>query len=248
MIDLHSHTLPGIDDGARDLGEAVAMCSLAAADGCAAVVATPHQRHDVWSNTDREALAAQRGEVERAASSRPRLLLGAEIRVDDEILADLGRLPESGLLSLAGSRYLLLELDRRAPSAPPPADLVHELVIAGWRPILAHPEFIPWLVEDPPLLTALTARGAHLQVTAMSVTGDFGRGPQETCARLLDAGLVDFVASDAHSSAWRPPGLRRAFEYISARWGPETALRVTTVNPAAVLEDRPLEGPGEATR
>jgi protein-tyrosine phosphatase len=240
MIDLHSHVLPGVDDGAADLREAVAMCSLAAADGCRAVVATPHQRHAVWDNTDARALASVHAEVSREVGPGLSLHLGGEIHIDSELLADLERLPESGMLPLAGSRYLLLEFDRD-DAAPAPLDLVHELVVSGWRPILAHPEFIPWLAEDWPLLEELVARGAHLQVTAMSVTGDFGKAPQLFCVRLLEAGLVDFVASDAHSSAWRPPGLRRAHDTIAARFGELLARRLTSDNPAAVLADQPLE-------
>ncbi len=240
MIDLHSHILPGVDDGAVNMREAVAMCSLAAADGCRALVATPHQRHAVWENTDAAALASLHAEVSREVGAGLVLLLGGEIHIDSELLADLERLPESGMLPLAGSRYLLLEFDRE-DAAPGPLDLVHELVVAGWRPILAHPEFIPWLVEDRVLLDELVARGAHLQVTAMSVTGDFGKGPHLYCQRLLEEGLVDFVASDAHSSAWRPPGLKRAYDFIAGRFGEPLARRLTCDNPAAVLADQPLE-------
>jgi protein-tyrosine phosphatase len=78
------------------------------------------------------------------------------------------------------------------------------------------------------------------QVTAMSVTGDFGRRPHADASALLDAGLVHFVASDAHGVRRRPPGLRRAFQAIAGRWGDETAHRLTKENPAAVLADRPL--------
>jgi len=240
MIDLHCHILPGVDDGAGSFAEAAAMCRLAAADGCEAMIATPHQRRGEWWNADREALAALADELQGMLGSELRVYLGGEVHVNSELLAEVEKLPAGGgVLPLAGSRWLLIEFS----SNNTPRDaihLVHELVVAGWRPILAHPEFIPWLAPDPELLARLIALGATAQVTAMSVTGDFGRRAQADTHALLDAGLVHFVASDSHNTRRRPPGLRRACEVIAERWGEETARRLSTINPRAVVEDRPL--------
>jgi protein-tyrosine phosphatase len=240
MIDLHCHILPGVDDGARGFAEAVAMCRLAAEDGCEAMVATPHQRRGEWWNADRQALAALADELQGQLGSRLRVHLGGEIHVDSELLAEVEKLPAGGgVLPLAGSRYLLIEFDSNGT----PRDaihLVHELAVAGWRPIVAHPEFIPWLSPDPGLLARLISLGATAQVTAMSVTGDFGRRPQADTHALLDAGLVHFVASDSHNTRRRPPGLRRAFDLIAGRWGENVARRLAIDNPGAVVADRPL--------
>lgn len=265
MIDLHCHILPGIDDGAGTLEEAVEMCRLAAADGCTAMVATPHQRRGVWWNADRAALAALRRRLQEALDALPameagggpglRVYSGGEIHVDAQLLAEVERLGRggerggdgnnfergTGVLPLAGSRYLLLELDG---DDPPDAseDLIHELSVAGWRPILAHPEFVPWMAVDPGAVARLVSLGALAQVTAMSVTGDFGRRAQADTHRLIDAGLVHFVASDSHGPRRRPPGLSRARQVIAARWGEEEARRLVEDNPRAVIEDRPLPG------
>lgn len=242
MIDLHCHILPGVDDGARSFAEAVAICRLAAGDGCEAMVATPHQRRGEWWNSDRDQLAALADELQDQMGDGLRVHLGGEIHVDSdaELLAELERLPQGGgVLPLAGSRYLLIEFDSNG--TPRQAiHLVHELVVAGWRPVVAHPEFIPWLAADPELVARLVALGAFTQVTAMSVTGDFGRRPQADAHALLDAGLVHFLASDAHNPHRRPPGLRRAYDLVAGRWGEEAARRLTTDNPRAVVEDRPL--------
>jgi protein-tyrosine phosphatase len=238
MVDLHSHVLPGIDDGARNLEESRAMCAAAAAEGCAVVVATPHQRTESWPNENRAALESLHAEVVASVGVPPRLLLGAEIRIDAEFLNDLDHVPESELVPLAGGHHLLLEFDPSPRVVPDPVDLVHELVVAGWRPIFAHPEMYPWLADNLPLVRHLVAKGARFQVTAMSVTGDFGRGPRETCARLLDLGLVHFVASDTHDTVRRPPGLRRAYQAIAQGWGEATARALTIHNPRAVVEDR----------
>ena len=240
MIDLHCHILPGVDDGPRSFAEAVAMCRLAAEDGCEAMVATPHQRRGVWWNADRDQLAALADQLQTEVGAGFRVYLGGEIHVDSELLNEVEKLPGAGgVLPLAGSRYLLIEFD--SSNTPREAiHLVHELAVAGWRPVLAHPEFIPWLAADRDLVARLIQLGAAAQVTAMSVTGDFGRRPQNDVFALLDAGLVHFLASDSHNTRRRPPGLRRAHDLIAGRWGGETARRLAADNPRAVVENRPL--------
>lgn len=245
MIDLHSHILPGIDDGARSLEIAVAMCRLAAADGCEAIVATPHQRRGGWWNCDAERLAELRLALQHAVGDEIAIHGGGEVHVDSQLLADISRLPESGIQSLAGSRYLLVEFDA-AGEAREAIELVHELSVAGWNPVLAHPEMVPWLADDPGLVARLVELGATTQVTAMSLTGDFGRRPEADAHRLLDAGLVHFVASDSHDLYRRPPGLRRAHRILAARWGEEAARRLVADNPRAVLANQPLV-PANAT-
>lgn len=239
MIDLHAHLVPGVDDGAADLAEAVELCRLAAADGCTTLVATPHRRCDPWPDLPAAELAARLAEVEAAAGGRPRLLLGGEVRVDSDLLADLARPGGGGVLPLAGSRYLLLELEPRG-LGPEPAALVSELAAAGWRPIVAHPELTPCLVRDEAMLERLAAAGALFQVTAMSVTGDFGRAARERACALIESGRAHFVASDAHRPDWRPTGLGRARAEIERRWGAERAAALTEIHPGAVLADRAL--------
>jgi protein-tyrosine phosphatase len=237
MVDIHCHLLPGIDDGATSFEDSAAMCEQLVADGCRAVIATPHQRHDLWPNHDLAALEHLRRNVAEHAPASLEIHLGAEIRVDSEIPDELVR--GGGLQPLAGGHHLLIEFDRREP--PPgtgAVDLVHELVVLGWRPIVAHPELIAWLAEDLDTTTELVERGARLQVTAMSVTGDFGRFAQARCQRLLDAGLVHFVASDAHSPRQRPPGLSRARRLVAERHGEDVAVLLTATNPGAVLLDQ----------
>ena len=185
-------------------------------------------------------MASLRAEVENRAREVLSVHLGAEIRVDPELVADLAA-QATGIQPLAGGRHLLIEFDRRQPPpAPGAVAFVHELAVAGWRPILAHPELIPWLSENLDELTALVLAGARCQVTAMSVTGDFGRWAHERCNALLEAGLVHVVASDAHSPRRRPPGLRTAHRWLAEHHSEALAERLTTTHPAAVLADEPI--------
>lgn len=242
MIDLHTHILPGIDDGARDLAEAIAMGRLAAADGCTVMVATPHQYHPAWPNDDRSVIASRFDLLRDAMAGTIELLLGAEIRVDSMLLDEVERLPGGSLLPLgstdpkAASRSLLLELERLPPNAHGEVSaLLHELLVAGWQPILAHPELIPWLLADRPLLADLVARGVWLQVTATAVTGELGRQLQHVSLGLIDAGWVHVVASDCHGVARRPPGLSRARQVLDRSFGNDVAHALTFTNPARAL-------------
>lgn len=239
MFDLHFHCLPAVDDGAETLSEAEEMCRQAWADGCRAVVATPHQGHVRWPNTEPERLEPLVSALQRRLAGRPEVHLGGEIRVGSELLAALEDPRRAGFVPLAGSRYLLLEFPRGGPLERP-EELVHELRVQGWRPIIAHPEFYPELVADRPLAASLADAGAAFQVTAMSLTGEFGRRARAAATGLLDAGLVQFVASDAHGTRHRPPGLSAARRVVAARRGEETAHRLTHDNPLAVLRDAAL--------
>jgi protein-tyrosine phosphatase len=241
MIDLHAHVLPGIDDGARDLEEAAAMCRLAAKDGCEAIVTTPHQRHARWWNGDSADLAKRLAELRAAVGERPSLFSGAEIRIDPEMLDDLLTDPPHDVTPLAGSRYLLLEARRRGQNVEL-EEILHEAQVAGWRPILAHPEMIVGLASDLDRLERICETGVLTQVTAMSVTGEFGSVARKSSEAMIDRGLVHFVASDAHGTDWRPPGLAPAHRVIAAKWGDELARRLTHDNPLAVLENRSIAG------
>lgn len=240
MIDLHSHILPGIDDGADTFDEAVAMCRQAAREGCNGIVATPHQRHPRWRNDDVATLGRLRRELAEAVGEELTIYPGGEVRVDSELLTALETPGRDGILPLAGSRHLLIEFPR-GEIGPDPVETVHELVVSGWFPVVAHPELIPWLGQDLHVLERLVELGGRLQLTAMSFTGEFGKTPKAAARALVDEGLGHFVASDCHGTLRRPPGLRRAFDVIADRWDTPTALRLTSENPLAVIEDRPVD-------
>jgi protein-tyrosine phosphatase len=242
VIDLHAHLLAGVDDGPETLAESIAMCRRAAADGCVALVATPHQRRDEWQTADGAALEAKLAELAARLAEggeSPRLYLGAEVRVDSELAADLAAPGRRGIRTLAGSRYLLLELEPHG-LGPDPVELVGELRAAGFGALIAHPELTPCLWQEDELLERLAAAGALFQVTAMSVTGELGRPARDRAWALLEGELVAVVASDAHRPDWRPPGLARAHAAIGARLGLAVAQKLTFSNPLAILEDRPI--------
>lgn len=240
MIDIHSHILPGVDDGATTIRGSVEMCKMAFEDGCEAMIATPHQRHPLWSNDNPSRLMDLLSQLTRELDSGPELHLGGEIRIDSEgLLEALARLPASTVCPLADSRYLLLEFGRRGPQ-PQPEGIIHEIVIEGWIPILAHPECVPWLARDLGLLERLLDLGAYSQLTTSSLLGDFGPGPCDAAHRMISRGLAHFVASDCHDMLQRPPGLSEAFGYISDTWNERTAKALLQEHPECVVLGQPM--------
>jgi protein-tyrosine phosphatase len=235
MIDLHSHVLPAVDDGAQDLEQAVEMCRMAWEDGCEAMVATPHQRHPLWPNEDPEILRQAYEQLTASLPPGPKVLLGAEIRVDSEALIDeIARIPAAKVFPINDTRYLLLEFGRRGPGLEP-EDILHEIVIQGYIPILAHPECIPWLAQDLERLERLLDLGCYAQITTSSLLGDFGNRPSDAAHRMVSRGLVHFIASDCHNLLERPPGLSEAFGYIADTWNEATAKALVSGNPKRVL-------------
>ena len=198
MIDLHCHILPGVDDGAGDLDEALTMCRRSFEDGVQAMVATPHLRHESFWNDDRTLLVdrfkALRSAVRREFEGEFEVYLGGEIALHNGSLDEIARLPDGALLAMAGTSYLLLELDWRG-LGPDPLEMIHEVVVAGYRPIIAHPERVSWLMQDRDLVESMVDHGATMQLTAMSVTGELGSRVLEMSDWMLESGLVHFLSS-----------------------------------------------------
>lgn len=249
MIDLHTHVLPGIDDGADSFEEAVAMCRLSAEEGCSGLIATPHLRHARWWNGDRQRLDEVHAELRRrlaeagvgVAGEAFQVWLGSEIAINSDSVEEVYALPEGDLPTLAGSRYVLLEFDWHG-LGPNVLDVVHELKVNGLFPIVAHPERYRWLSANPALIEGLVERGAYLQLTAMSLTGELGPGIRQLCEDLIEAEMVHFIASDGHGARIRPTGLARARRQVEDDYGPDVARRIFVRHPQAVVDDRPLEG------
>jgi protein-tyrosine phosphatase len=238
-VDLHCHLLPGIDDGARDLEDAVAMALQADADGIEAICATPHIRHDhhvrISELPDRlaELSAALRG-----AGCCTQVLPGGEVAASALDGLDDGELMA---VSLGGARrWILLE------PAPGPLDerlerAVDGLRARGFRALVAHPErhLGPDLVAR---LSRLVSRGALVQATAASITDQDARSCMLLLAR---AGVIHVLGSDAHSShAGRPVALAAATEVLGRVNPTATHLEwIARIAPRAIVDGRDVTAP-----
>jgi protein-tyrosine phosphatase len=204
LIDLHSHVLPGLDDGAEDLDEALAICRAASADGISVLAATPHVRDDYPTTPDQ--MEAALAELRGAVGDALQLVPGGELD-----LAQLDR-PRDELLrfALAGNPgYLLVE----TPYVGWPLDIgdrLFGLLAAGITPVLAHPERNGEVQQRPELLEPLVASGVLVQLTAGAVDGSLGRRSRESAFALLERGLAHLIASDGHAPSIRRIGMSGA--------------------------------------
>ena len=238
MIDLHCHILPGIDDGPADLETSLEMARLAAADGIQAIVASPHALNGVYHNS-REVILEKTGEFRSAlkAAGIPIILLsGADIHFDFDLEEKLER---GEVLAVNDRIYLLLELPRQF-LPPNLKQALFNLKVKGYVPILTHPERNLMMQRDNKLLGNFVAKGAVVQITAMSLTGAFGSRARSCAKHWLEKGWVHLMATDAHSPERRPPILSAALKEAANIIGREAAIKMVTTWPELVLQGRSL--------
>ncbi|MFD1359111.1 tyrosine-protein phosphatase [Fictibacillus halophilus] len=221
MIDIHSHILPGIDDGAQTLQDAVDMAEEAVREGITHLFATPHHRNGRYEN-EKDTTIKHVALLNKELKSReiPLIILpGQEIRLYKELIEDLDR---GVLLPLHHElKYLLIEF----PSSNVPnyaAEILYELSLRNYQPIIVHPERNSELLEKPDLLHNFISEGALAQVTANSVIGNFGRKIMNFSHDLIKSKMAHFIASDAHNTTSRGFHLTRAYETIQKMYGIDT--------------------------
>ena len=236
LVDIHCHVLAGFDDGAADADESLAMARLAAADGIASVVATPHQLGSFRKNRGeaiRRAVAAL-GERLAGHGVALRVFAGAEVRIEPDLAP---KIRDGEVLTLADQgRHVLLELPHEVYLPVEP--VLEQLHAAGLAGILAHPERNLGILHRPKVLERLADAGCLMQLTAGSLAGTFGPQVQGLAERLLLEGYVHFVATDAHSAQTRRPMLRRAWDRVAQLGGLPTACELCCGNPASVVAGR----------
>ena len=247
MVDTHCHALPGIDDGAKDLEEALALCRIAAADGIRTLVMTPHVMEFRYPNdraTIEGAFRTLSGAVEEERIPVS-LVRGAEVHAAADLVV---RLKEGDLLTYAdGGRYLLLEFPFQEV-VNGTEEIVYRLRLAGVTPVIAHPERIGFFMEDLDRLRLLTRLGAFGQVTGGSLLGQFGEKSERAAWKMVDQGLVQIVASDAHDPKHRPPVLSAAVVALSRQIGEDAARRMSDEIPSAILAGQQIEVQQPAAR
>ena len=233
MIDLRCHMLPSIDDGARDLSTALQMAELAVADGITQTACTPHIYPGVFDNTHagiRDAVDNFRGEL-LAANIPLEITYGADIQVVPDLVKGLaeGRLP-----TLNGSRYFLFEPPHHV-ALPRLDDLLHGALVAGYVPVITHPERLSYIDSDYDKFLAAAERGAWIQLTGGSLLGRFGPRVKKIAERFIRDGVTHLIASDGHNLKNRTPVLAEARDAAAAIVGEEEALLMMQGRPAAVL-------------
>ncbi|MBI2304075.1 MAG: hypothetical protein HYU86_04950 [Chloroflexi bacterium] len=237
MIDIHSHILPGLDDGAQTPEDAIAMAQVAVEDGIEVMVATPHGAELAPGWSQAEALSRVNAlEEEMARRHIPlRLVPGVENYLTPELPQ---KMVEGGALPLDGTSYILVEFPLF--SLPPyTEEVLFQLQIKGFTPIIAHPERNDVLQKNPDLLLRLVERGMLAQVTAASLTAAFGSLPRQAAETMLRRRLVHIIASDAHSpQGSRSPVLSEGVREAARIVGEAAARAMVTAVPQAIVEGK----------
>lgn len=233
MIDLHNHILPGMDDGAADLDESLAIARQFLAEGVTRIVATPHVNpvRDTGPTAEevRTSVAALREALVHAGIDLE-VLPGSEIFLTPEVPELVKR---GEVASLGGGSAVLVELpfDRR------PAGFEHplaQLVDAGYQPVLAHPERYAFVQRDPAALDSVVDRGVVLQLTAPAFLGQYGDLVRRTARQLLRQGCYGLASSDRHH-----PGPERSLAVLHKQLSDEAYKELADLllrtNPARLL-------------
>ncbi len=239
MIDLHCHILPGLDDGPQTMEESIRMCRIAYQDGIRTIVATPHTLNGVYQNGRSTILTRVEelcSELRTQNSELPlKILPGSDVHLCETTLqqVDQGEAITIG----DGGKYIMIEFPSQA--IPYQAERVlFQLLGRGLIPIISHPERNLEIWKRPGRYYEIIKMGCLGQVTAMSLTGEFGPKVRQWAEKLLKSWLVHFIASDAHSGNGRPPILSAAVKAAAKIVGKKEAKKLVTEYPKAILEGR----------
>lgn len=235
MIDLHSHILPAIDDGASDEAETLALLRLAVADGITRMVATPHINPGYFDNTQASISAAlQQTRALLASHSIPlALAAAAEVRLTDQLLPAIEQNQVPFLGRWQGQQVLLLELPHS--HVPAGTDLLLKwLAKRDIIAMIAHPERNRDVQADPAVLAPLRRVGCLFQLTGSSLLGDLGDRHQQCAEYFVAQRLFHIVATDCHNLQRRPPKLSAAVQRLTALAGEDYALSLSQQMPAQI--------------
>ena len=236
LIDIHSHVLYGLDDGARTLEDSLAMLRLAQEHGTTAIVATPHANLEY--RYDPELISQRIEEVSHALGGTIQIHRGCDFHLSYDNIQDAIANPRK--YTINGGPYLLVEFSDLLIFKNT-AEIFARLQEAGMIPIITHPERNDLLRQRLDQITAWVEAGALNQVTAQSLLGGFGRRAADFAKLLLDRGLVHFLASDGHDCEHRPPRMDQAYAWVLDHYGEATAGALCRTNPQAAITGEPLD-------
>lgn len=233
-IDIHSHILAGIDDGAKQIEESAKMLQIAAEDGITAIIATPHF-HYSRGHAKPEKIRRRLSELRAAAKEQElsiRLYAGNELYYSEDLI----RIVKAGeALTMAGSDYVLLEFSENTEQRTI-QNGVYEFLSEGYYPIIAHVERYRAFLDNPGFAAEITDLGAYCQINAKSLTSgimDFGK--KRFVNSMIENGLVSFIATDAHDTNQRPSKFGKAAEWLYKKYGPEECRELFFENAKKVL-------------
>lgn len=235
MVDIHSHILPGIDDGSTSWEMTLEMCDIAANDGITHIVASPHS--DDTYKYDRVVYQAMLDELRTRLAGKMEFSLGCDFHMSFENITVVRNNPSQ--FCIGNTNYLLVEFSNFGVSRQMLKTL-EEFLDFGLFPIVTHPERNRMLQSNPALVVDMAAMGCAVQVTANSLTGFWGSTARKMSEWLLKKNAVHVLASDAHDPKYRVPVLSDARTAAAAIVGDEIATLLVNDNPRAIVQGNPL--------
>ncbi len=237
MIDLHCHLLPGIDDGASTMTEAIELAQVAVINGITHAVVTPHIHPGRYENDTRIISKVFDEFVEQLTAADIPLVLGmaAEVRISIEMVEMIAdhRIPFLG--ELDGYSVILLEFPHHQ-IIPGAVNLVDILMEQKIRPLIAHPERNKDVIRNLDAIKPLIDAGCLLQITAGSLDGRFGEGPRQRSIEMLERDWAYLLASDAHNIRNRPPELEQGRKVAADIIGEEASWHLVNQRPAEIFD------------
>ena len=213
IVDIHSHIIPGIDDGSKDMEMTLEMLRNAEKDGVKEIVATPHYLLEYGEATIDEVknYVKEINNVLEKENINIKIYSGQEVYYTEKIIEYY---MQGNIGTINDSRYMLIEFPMRKFDESI-FDTLYELQVRNIVPVIAHPErYIP-IIEDPKNINKFINEGYLFQVNAGSIDGRFGEKVQKTANILLDNGIYNFIGSDAHNTNKRNTGLSKALNLIN---------------------------------
>ena len=238
MIDIHSHVLFGLDDGARTLEDSLAMVRMAAEHGTTDLVATPHA--NLMYRFDHEQIAERITQVREGAGGALRLYTGCDFHLSFDNIQDAIDHPRK--YTINQQNYLLVEFSELLIFKNT-EDIFARLRDAGMIAVITHPERNGLLRQRMEHIARWVEQGACVQVTAQSLTGTFGKRAHDFSRELLDRGLVHVIASDGHDCERRPPVMDQARAWLQKQYGEALAEALCVTNPGATLSGEAMHVP-----
>lgn len=239
MIDIHSHILPRIDDGSEDITMSIEMARMYVESGISKVIATPHHiEGSSYTSLEENKIALDELNEELIKEKIDlQVFLGNEIYISLKIIDDI---KEKKAFTLNDTRYVLIEL----PMYDIPMymeDMIYELLLKGYIPIIAHPERNSKIIEDPNILYEYIERGSLAQLNLPSLEGKYGEEIKSTAEILLKHNMIHFVATDAHTNRGRSPRAENSLDILKSIISKEDFDSLTYYNANNLLDNKDIE-------